>query len=119
MGARIIGTGVFIFFMFIFILVMEGVIVGTVEYGGEDSTAEYLMILSLLSIISIPISMSIYLAYVFSNTNRSLAVKLEEVEELSARSIAQEKEKQQILADQNLTLEKQVKERPKYTSRKK
>lgn len=111
MGARIIGTGVLIFFMFIFILVMEGVIVGTVEYGGEDSTAEYLMILSLLSIISIPISMSIYLAYVFSNTNRSLAVKLEEVEELSARSIAQEKEKQQILADQNLTLEKQVKER--------
>lgn len=111
MGANIIGTGVLVFFMFIFILILEGIIVGTVKYDGPGDTVEYIMILSLLSIISIPISMSIYLAYVFSNTNRSLAVKLEEVEELSARSIAQEKEKQQILADQNFTLEKQVKER--------
>lgn len=111
MGSNIIGTGVFIFFLFIFILIIDGIVIGTVSYKGSDEVLEYLMILALLCIVSIPISMSIYLAYVFSNTNRNLAVKLEEVEELSARSIAQEKEKQQILADQNFTLEKQVKER--------
>lgn len=108
-GSNIIGTGVLIFFLFIFAMIIEGVIVGTVNYGEED--LGYFYIISLLCIVSIPISMSVYLAYVFANTNKTLAVKLEEVGELSARSIAQEKEKQQILADQNFTLEKQVKER--------
>ncbi len=69
--------------------------------------------LIIVSILSIPISMSAYLAYDFANTNRSLSKKLIEVEELSAKNIEQEKEKQRILSEQNAMLETQVKERTK------
>jgi signal transduction histidine kinase len=51
-----------------------------------------------------PLSLAIYLGYAFGITSQSLRQKLAEVEELS-------NEKQQILSDQNETLEKQVQER--------
>jgi two-component system, NtrC family, sensor kinase len=51
-----------------------------------------------------PLSLGIYLGYAFGTTSQSLRQKLAEVEQLS-------NEKQQILATQNETLEKQVKER--------
>ena len=58
--------------------------------------------------ISIPIATSIYLGLDFAYTSASLKQKLSEVEYLSSKSIAQEKEKQQILSSVNETLEKQV-----------
>src|ERR1019366_6186916 len=60
---------------------------------------------------SIPIATPIYLGLDFGFTNRSLKQKLTEVEELAAKTIEQEKEKQQILSSQKETLEKQVQER--------
>ena len=57
-----------------------------------------------IAVLSIPISFAIYLAYSSGLTNRTLQQKLTEVERLST-------EKQQILATQNETLEKQVAER--------
>jgi serine phosphatase RsbU (regulator of sigma subunit) len=65
----------------------------------------------IVALLSIPLSMSIYLAYDFSQTNRNLQKKLVEVEELSAKTIAQEKEKQEILSQQKEVLEIQVEER--------
>jgi signal transduction histidine kinase len=64
-----------------------------------------------LSLISIPVSASVYLGVDFAFTNRLLRQKLLEVEQLSQKTIAQEKEKQQLLASQNETLEKQVTKR--------
>ncbi len=61
--------------------------------------------------LSIPVATSIYLGLDFAFTNRSLTQKLSEVEILSRKSILQEQEKQQILATQNETLERQVQER--------
>ncbi|HEY1870489.1 MAG TPA: hypothetical protein VGG71_05485, partial [Chitinophagaceae bacterium] len=57
-----------------------------------------------LTNISIPIAISIYLGADFAFANRALSQKLTEVEQLS-------REKHQILASQNETLEKQVTER--------
>jgi signal transduction histidine kinase len=54
---------------------------------------------------------SIILAREFAKTNRSLQHRLKEVEALSAKTVEQEKEKQQILADQNIKLEQQVEQR--------
>ena len=51
-----------------------------------------------------PLSLDIYLGYAFGITSQSLRQKLAEVEQLS-------NEKQQILSNQNETLEKQVQER--------
>ena len=57
-----------------------------------------------LAQLSMPIAISIYLGYDFARTNRALQEKLIEVSTLSV-------EKQQILTNQNETLEKQVTDR--------
>ncbi len=64
-----------------------------------------------LAFLSIPTAISIYLGIDFAFTNKTLEKKLREVEELSAKTIEQEKEKQQILASQNETLEREVEKR--------
>ncbi|GAB4035552.1 ATP-binding protein [Spirosoma jeollabukense] len=58
--------------------------------------------------LSLPLSITLFLASQFAKTNRSLAKKLKQVEHLSALMQAQEREKQQLLANQNETLEQQV-----------
>ena len=58
-----------------------------------------------------PVSISILLALEFAFTSRSLETKLEEVQHLSDKTLAQEQEKQQLLAAHNETLERQVIER--------
>jgi signal transduction histidine kinase len=57
------------------------------------------------------ISMVIYLALRYGRTNNLLEQKLKQVQTLSETNLKTEKEKQQILALQNETLEKQVEER--------
>ncbi|MEO6357542.1 MAG: 7TM diverse intracellular signaling domain-containing protein, partial [Ferruginibacter sp.] len=76
--------------------------------GTQDALIGFVYITSL---ISIPLSISIYLGVDFAFTNRQLQEKLIEVNELSQKTIAQEKEKQQLLATQNETLEQKVTER--------
>lgn len=67
--------------------------------------------LYIISVLSIPIATSIYLGLDFAFTSRTLETKLAEVQHLSEKTLAQEVEKQHILASQNETLEKQVEER--------
>jgi sensor histidine kinase YesM len=58
-----------------------------------------------------PLGLSIFFAGEFARTALALQARVVEVENLSEKTIAQEKEKQQILASQNITLETQVRER--------
>ncbi|MCR8557492.1 beta galactosidase jelly roll domain-containing protein [Mucilaginibacter sp. BJC16-A38] len=62
-------------------------------------------------LIWFPIGMSFYLGVQNSLTNKKLLSMLNEVQLLSAQNLAQEQEKQQILANQNTLLETQVNER--------
>ena len=64
-----------------------------------------------LSVLSIPGATSIYLGLDFAFINRSLKQKITEVEQLSAITLAQEQERKQILASQNINLENQVQKR--------
>jgi two-component system, NtrC family, sensor kinase len=64
-----------------------------------------------LANLAIPISTSIYLGLDFAFTNATLKQKLDEVKNLGDKNLAQEKEKQQLLAAQNELLESQVNER--------
>ncbi len=57
------------------------------------------------------IGLSLFTAGDFARTGLTLQLKVVEVEQLSAKTISQEKEKQQILTAQNETLETQVSER--------
>ncbi|MBK7817550.1 MAG: SpoIIE family protein phosphatase [Sphingobacteriaceae bacterium] len=113
-GAGILSIGFGAFGLFLSTIFLAMILSGgdfDIEGG---SIAEKLFLTSfILAIISIPLSMSTFLAWDFAQTNKSLANKLIEVEELSAKSIEQEIEKQRLLAGQNEKLEVQVTERTK------
>jgi two-component system NtrC family sensor kinase len=69
------------------------------------------MLLIFVMLFSIPVGLSFSLVREYSRTHQSLRKKIQELESLSAKSLAQEQEKQHILAVQNETLERQVAER--------
>ncbi|MDX2173285.1 MAG: SpoIIE family protein phosphatase [Bacteroidota bacterium] len=106
-GAKIIGIGFGLFALFILIVLFVSLIFGGFNIGGQT----IVFLFFILSIISIPLSMSIFLAWDFSQTNKNLKMQLVKNEELSEQTIAQAKEKQELLANQNKFLEEQVEER--------
>jgi signal transduction histidine kinase/CheY-like chemotaxis protein len=59
----------------------------------------------------LPICLSLYLALDFARTNQSLGARLVEVEELSARALAQETEKTELVAAEAKRLEQVVEQR--------
>ncbi len=93
-GAFVLGTSIY---NYIDIPISENYILGDVLYN--------------LAFLSIPMATAIYMALDFAFTSHTLKEKLAEVEYLSRKTIAQEKEKQQILSSQKETLETQVTER--------
>ncbi len=111
-GAWIIGSGI-IFTVAFFTLYIVLALMGKAEFFNSQEGFLGVIVLAfvLYATLSIPASMTLYLAREFSRTSKDLQKQLVQVEELSARAIEQEKEKQQILANQNQMLEKQVKER--------
>jgi len=113
-GSKLIGSGFGFFALFILsFFVLSIFFGGNLKFDHVKIGSLVLIILLCLCIISIPFTMSIFLAWDFSKTNKSLSKKLIEVEELSKRSIEQEKEKQKLLSEQNENLELQVTERTK------
>ncbi|MES2139417.1 MAG: SpoIIE family protein phosphatase [Bacteroidota bacterium] len=106
-GAWIIGTGSLVFLLFLGFITIQ--LIFTDSFSVHSSI--FYIVLIFIALISIPVSMSVYLARQFAMTNYDLEKKLVEVESLSAKSIEQEKEKQKILETQKETLEIQVKER--------
>jgi signal transduction histidine kinase len=118
-GAWVVGTG------FAVILLLVVVILGC--YAGSallKVTNPYLMLpagvnsaLSLLVFLSPALGISLYLAREFALDSQLLQVKLSEVERLSAQTIAQEQDKQALLAAQNETLEQQVTQRTEQLQR--
>ncbi len=106
-GALIIVTGA-AFYVIIFVLFLS---VGITERDWFLTITTLDTILFNISNLSIPITTSIYLGLEFAFVNRSLQKKLKEVNELSEKTLAQEKEKQEILTSQNVVLESQVQER--------
>ena len=68
-------------------------------------------VLFVLTLLSLPIGMTVFLATQTALTYRALEINLAEVQALSDKNLQYQLEKQQILADQNETLERQVAER--------
>lgn len=108
-GAKIIGTGILFFTLFVLTIIIIAVFKKE-NLDIDDSTigGRILIVFLTLAIISIPVSMSVYLAWNFSAINKNLSLQLEQVKVLSEKSIQQEKEKQKILETQNEILEQQV-----------
>ncbi|GAB3641436.1 ATP-binding protein [Spirosoma arcticum] len=66
-----------------------------------------------LSFLCIPLALSLRLSLEHGWVSRQLSLKLQEVEDLSARNLAQQQYRQRLLAEQNEHLEQQVDERTK------
>lgn len=71
----------------------------------------YLVVEIIIAFLTPAVIISIHLAREFAQSNISLRQQLNEIALLSEKTLAQEQEKQQILATQNETLEKKVQER--------
>jgi two-component system, NtrC family, sensor kinase len=97
--AAIILTGVIFFTLF------------TVSYYFINADTVLAQLTFYIAQMSFPIGMSFYLSLQSSLTSKKLRTTLQDVQILSAKNLAQEQEKQQILADQNVLLETQVNER--------
>lgn len=84
---------------------------GTVGNGSESLIINVAILVVIIMFFSIPVGLSLSLVLEYTRTHKALRAKLEEIERLSAQNLAQEQEKQQILAAQNEILEHQVAER--------
>ena len=102
-GARLLAAGA------IFFLLSFGLFILLTSLFPENQLL--IRLLFAFGVLSIPLATSVYLGLEFGFLSLSLKQKLDEVSELSKKNIAQEKEKQQLLAGQNERLEKQVVER--------
>jgi adenylate cyclase len=111
-GALFLGIGFGFFLVSLIAITILGAVAGSIEISsGNTLIAKILGVVILLDIVSIPITMSIYQAWIFARLNKDLSVQLLQVQELSATTIKQEQEKKQLLENQNAALEGMVKDR--------
>lgn len=112
-GAWIIGLGVLFFILFFTVVIIYVIRFGDLVMSDGSVLALVFAMAVLAAILSIPFSMSVYLARDFARTNVSLEKQLEQVKVLSAKTLEQEREKKRILEGQKEKLEVLVKERTK------
>ncbi|MFM9986000.1 MAG: adenylate/guanylate cyclase domain-containing protein, partial [Flavobacteriales bacterium] len=111
-GTRIIGGGLLLFTLFILTSFVITLSAGD-DFDLNDSTVGgqiYILFLC-VAILSIPFSMSVYLAWNFASINKNLSHQLVQVQVLSQKTIEQEQEKQRMLESRKEELEKEVWER--------
>ncbi len=106
-GARIVGVGILFLTLFVFTIVSIAVLnKGLQLHGGWLSLL--VLILCIAAILSIPVSMSIYLASNFTRIAKDLKHQLVQVQTLSEKTMAQEQEKQRYLETEKDRLEEEV-----------
>jgi len=118
-GAWIIGIGVLFFIVFFTFILIHIIRYGDLVLDNKTTLALVFGLSVVAAILSIPLSMSIYLARDFARTNKNLEKQLENVKMLSAKTLEQEREKQRILENQKEKLEVMVDERTKELAQEK
>lgn len=109
-GSGIVGVGVLFFTGFLLTVAIVAIIGGNIRID-NSTTGAITGLLALGALLSIPVSMSVYLAVGFARMNKDLNKQLKQVKELSEKNLAQEQEKKHLLETQNERLEKEVAER--------
>ncbi len=82
-------------------------------------TVSLLILIVVFPQLGLPLTYSLHLAWEFGTANRNLRLQLTQVSTLSETTLRQEREKQEILAHQNETLENKVDERTQELSQQK
>ncbi|MEO6720217.1 MAG: hypothetical protein ABIN67_07610, partial [Ferruginibacter sp.] len=105
-GRRIPGAWILFFSILLTLLAEVGLIWALVNANFDLG-----VVLITAAFVTPSVGLSLILAGDFAYTSSALQSRLVEVEQLSQKNIAQEKEKQELLTVQNETLERQVTER--------
>jgi adenylate cyclase len=105
-GARIIGAGLLFFALFIFTMLI--ISLTGVSISENSPVGRILLFTAACAILSIPVSLSLYLAWSFAGINKNLKAQLQQVELLSDKNLQQEQEKKRILENQKEKLEEEV-----------
>ncbi|MCW3122067.1 MAG: hypothetical protein JWQ38_1559 [Flavipsychrobacter sp.] len=108
-GAKIVGSG--ILFFTIFIVIITVLVLSHLSISEDTLLGTILLFTAACAILSIPISLSLYLAWDFARINKDLKHKLQQVETLSEHALTQEQEKKRLLETQNDRLEHDVAQR--------
>lgn len=106
LGARVVAAGAF----FGLSLWIMGVILSALHITAAHHQW-FFNLYYVVSFLCFPLTLSLWLALEHGWINRQLIVRLREVEDLSAQNLAQQRERQHLLAHQNEQLERQVTER--------
>lgn len=117
-GARILASGILLTIFFTLALIVFAFAImkeDGIHFTNDDTvtgiTFGVLGLGMILSIFSIPFSMSAYLAWYFSHINNENEQKVIEIEQLTEQNLNQEKEKLAIIENINQELEVQVENR--------
>ncbi|MCF8427825.1 MAG: hypothetical protein K9I36_13895, partial [Bacteroidia bacterium] len=110
-GASILGIGIGLTTTFILFVTVISVITDNVQFNTGSLFGQVLIVLLILSIVSTPMSMSVYLSWNYARNSKNLLVQLKNVKELSEKTLEQEKEKLKLISTQNEMLEQKVSER--------
>lgn len=109
-GSYVLGVGLLIGVLFVMVMLILAMTHGfSLELKGVSAVIFFSFLL--LAVLSVPVSMSVYLARNFAAKSKSLAEKLIQVEQLSEQAAIQAKEKEEILSSQNVKLEQLVNQR--------
>ncbi len=109
-GAWIIGAGILFFILFLLTVIAFAIINGNFELNDSTLLGKILLLACILAVVSIPLSMSIYQAWGFSELNKDLTKQLIQVKYLAGITLKQENEKKEILENQKAELEIKVEE---------
>lgn len=107
-GARIVGAGVLFFALFVLSVLLIAIFSGSFYIDGTTTGGIMALILTMAAILSIPVSMSVYLAWNFADMTRNLDKQLDEVQRLNEKTLLQEQEKKKMLETENERLEHEV-----------
>ncbi|RYY20350.1 MAG: membrane protein, partial [Chitinophagaceae bacterium] len=92
-GAKIIGVGFLFFTVFIMVVVIATIVFDNIEFDDSTTAGKVVELILAAAVLSIPLSMSVYLAWNFSAINKDLKSQLSQVQVLNARALEQEQEK--------------------------
>lgn len=106
-GSVILGSGL-LFAVAFLLVILTLAIFNSLRISFTGLSAFVFVFFLMLAVLSIPVSMSLYLARSFARTSRSLQDKLTEVQQLSQQALTHAREKEEMLAGQNTRLEEMV-----------
>lgn len=104
-GAGIVGVGMLLFTVFVFLVTAYLTIMKNMSFHGGGTLA---VGIAAIAFLGLPVSMSLFLAWSFAAVNKELKHNLEQVQELSEKTLQQEQERIRLVESQNDKLETEV-----------